>query len=110
MRARHNDAGGARARKSLLETSFTDRSLEKADAEAREAAAPHTRPNMLPLLTVATAGTCPDLSSSTVSLNLTEWVRASWFVQEQQVAPYQAVSRLHTLDTATSLQPQPILL
>ena len=95
--------------RNLLETSFTDRSLEKADAEASEAA-PHTRPNMLPLLTVATAGACPDLSSSTVSLNLTEWVRASWFVQEQQVAPYQAVSRLRTLDIATRLQPQPILL
>ena len=47
---------------------------------------------MLALIAGATLGSCPDLSSSTVALDLNEWVRASWYVQEQQVAPYQAVS------------------
>ena len=47
---------------------------------------------------------CPDLSQHTVDLNLSEWTRASWYVQYQQINPYQPVSSLYCVVASYSLQ------
>jgi len=58
---------------------------------------------MLALLSASSA-VCPDLSSSTVQLDLTEFVRASWYVQEQQIAPYQAAESLYCVAATYDLE------
>jgi len=61
---------------------------------ARTHARPPPTPTMLAFLSAVTS-TCPDLTSSTVQLDLNEFIRASWYVQEQQVAPYQPLDSLY---------------
>jgi len=47
---------------------------------------------------------CPDLTSQTAQVDLNEFVRASWYVQEQQVAPYQPADSLYCVVATYDLE------
>merc|ERR1712137_1494231 len=74
---------------------------------------PHQPPQRAPmaLAAVATAliayapSSCPTVSTvGSTNFNLTEWVRASWFPQQQQVTGYQPETSLFCVSATYNLE------
>ena len=64
---------------------------------------------MFPFLLAATASaataSCPTVSTiGSAHFNLTEWVRKTWFIQEQQIVDYQPASSFHCVAATYNLE------
>ena len=59
----------------------------------------------LPFAMPTTDESCPSVSTvGAANFNLTEWVRATWFIQEQQIVDYQPVDSFHCVAATYNLE------
>ena len=60
---------------------------------------------MLALITASATAACPNVQTiGSASFNLTEWVRKTWFIQEQQVVDYQPTSSFFCVAATYNLE------
>lgn len=58
---------------------------------------------LVALAFAAAAGACPTVTTDQ-QFNLTEWVRKTWFIQEQQIVDYQPVSSFYCVSATYNLE------
>lgn len=54
------------------------------------------------------AATCPSVATVGSRFNLTEWVRKTWFIQEQQIVDYQPPSSFFCVAATYNLEGKPV--